>query len=77
MDFVSARTADGRWFRTLTVIDVFTRESLALIADRSLTGVKVAATLTPIVARRGSPTAIRTTAAVSSSGLEWARSCLV
>jgi len=25
MDFVSARTADGRWFRTLTVIDVFTR----------------------------------------------------
>jgi putative transposase len=43
MDFVSARTADGRWFRTLTVLDVFTRESLALVADRSLSGVKVAA----------------------------------
>ena len=24
MDFVSARTADGRWFRTLTVLDVYT-----------------------------------------------------
>jgi putative transposase len=58
MDFVSARTVDGRWFRTLTVIDVYTRESLALVADRSLTGVKVAAALTPLVHRRGTPTAI-------------------
>jgi len=39
--------ADGRWFRTLTVLDVFTRESQAPVADRSLTGVKVAAALTP------------------------------
>src|SRR5581483_1637695 len=37
---------------------VFTREALALVADRSLTGVKMAAALTPIVARRGAPTAI-------------------
>ena len=58
MDFVSARTADGRWFRTLTVLDVYTRESLALVADRSLTGIKVAAALTLIVGRRGAPTAI-------------------
>ena len=58
MDFVSARTADGRWFRTLTVLDVYTREAVALVADRSLTGVKVAAALTPIVQRRGAPTAI-------------------
>ena len=58
MDFVSARLEDGRWFRTLTVLDVYTRESLALVADRSLTGVKVAAALTPIVRHRGAPTAI-------------------
>jgi putative transposase len=58
MDFVSARLADGRWFRTLTVIDVYTREALALVADRSLTGVKVAAALTQIVGRRGTPAAI-------------------
>src|SRR5204862_7383205 len=57
-DFVSARLTDGRWFRTLTVLDIYTRESLALVADRSLTGIKVATTLTPIVARRGAPTAI-------------------
>src|SRR5581483_1440062 len=37
---------------------VYTREALALVADRSLTGVKVAAALTPLVRRRGAPTAI-------------------
>jgi putative transposase len=58
MDFVSTRLADGRWFRTLTVLDVYTREALALVAERSLTGLKVAAALTPLVARRGAPTAI-------------------
>jgi putative transposase len=58
MDFGSARLADGRWFRTLTVVDVYTRESLALVADRSLTGIKVAAPLTPLVRRRGAPVAI-------------------
>jgi hypothetical protein len=33
MDFVSARLADGRWFRTLTVLDVctLTRSSLPLV----------------------------------------------
>ena len=58
MDFVSARLADGRWFRTLTVLDIYTRESLALVVDRSLTGIKVAAALTPIVHLRGAPLAI-------------------
>jgi putative transposase len=58
MDFVSARLADGRWFRTLTVIDLYTRESLALVADRSLTGVKVAATLSVVLRHRPAPHAI-------------------
>jgi putative transposase len=58
MDFVSARLLDGRWFRTLTVIDLYTRESLALVADRSLTGVKVAATLSRVLRRRSPPQAI-------------------
>jgi putative transposase len=58
MDFVSARLADGRWFRTLTVLDLYTRESLALVADRSLTGVKVATVLTSVLRRRSVPTAI-------------------
>jgi len=58
MDFVSARLLDGRWFRTLTVLDLYTRESLALVADRSLTGVKVAATLSRVLRRRSPPQAI-------------------
>jgi putative transposase len=58
MDLVSARLADGRWFRTLTVMDVYTRESRALVADRSLTGVKVAVALNSVITRRPAPTAI-------------------
>ena len=58
MDFVSARTTDGRWFRTLTVVDIYTREALALVADRSLTGVKVAAALTTVLQHRQKPDAI-------------------
>ena len=58
MDFVSARLADGRWFRTLTVLDLYTRESLTLVADRSLTGVKVAAALSCVLQHRAGPQAI-------------------
>jgi putative transposase len=58
MDFVSTRLVDGRWFRTLTVLDLYTRESLALVADRSLTGAKVAAVLTGVLHRRPPPQAI-------------------
>jgi putative transposase len=45
MDFVSDKFADGRSFRILTVIDQFTRECVALEADRSMTGRKVAQAL--------------------------------
>jgi putative transposase len=42
MDFMSAKLVDGRWFRVLTVIDQFTRECLALVADGALNGHRVA-----------------------------------
>jgi putative transposase len=58
MDFVSARTTDGRWFRTLTVVDIYPREALALVVDRSLTGVKVATALSRILEQRPKPLAI-------------------
>lgn len=58
MDFVSTRLADGRWFRTLTVLDLYTRECLALVPDRSLTGVKVAEALNQIRQRRPAPRSI-------------------
>ena len=42
LDFVSDQLADGRRFRILTVVDDCTREYLALVADTSLSGVRVA-----------------------------------
>jgi putative transposase len=58
MDFMSARVADGRRFRILTVVDQFTRECLCLVADQSLSGEKVAQALTPVVLQRGAPRSI-------------------
>jgi transposase InsO family protein len=40
-DFVTARTADGRAFKMLTIIDEYTRECLAILVERRLTSVDV------------------------------------
>jgi putative transposase len=45
MDFISARLTTGRQFRILTVVDQFTRECVALAADISMNGNKVASAL--------------------------------
>ena len=58
MDFVAQRLPDGRWIRVLTVVDQFTRECLCLHADTSLSGEKVAAALSKVVALRGAPQSI-------------------
>ena len=58
MDFVSAKTLDGHWFRVLTAIDQFTRECLALVADRALNGHRVALALSQVIAERGVPESI-------------------
>ena len=42
LDFVSDSFTDGRRFRILAIVDNFTRESLALIPDTSLSGTRVA-----------------------------------
>lgn len=41
-DFVSDQMTDCRRFRVLTVVDDCTRECLALVADTSLSGLRVA-----------------------------------
>lgn len=41
LDFMSDQLTDGRRFRILTVVDDCTRECLALVADTSLSGVRV------------------------------------
>jgi putative transposase len=53
MDFVQDSLIDGRKFRALTVVDVFTRECLAVHADSSLSGSKVAAILDGVAQQRG------------------------
>ena len=58
MDFVAARLFDGRGFRVPTVVDQFTRECLLLLADRSLTGQKVALALGQVIAERRTPISI-------------------
>jgi putative transposase len=55
MDFVQDSLMDGRKFRALTVVDVHTRECLAVQADSSLSGRKVAAILDTVAALRSYP----------------------
>ena len=57
--------SDGRRFRILAVVDDFTRECLTLVADTSLSGLRVGRELDAIVVRRGKPTAC-----VSDNGTE-------
>jgi putative transposase len=42
LDFLSDAFADGRRLRILAIVDDFTRECLALVADTSLPGLRVA-----------------------------------
>ncbi|MBN9264703.1 MAG: transposase family protein, partial [Hyphomicrobium sp.] len=55
IDFVSDSFTDGRRFRMLVIVDDCTRECLALVADTSLSGARVARELDAIIARRGRP----------------------
>jgi putative transposase len=55
LDFASDTLTDGRRFRILAVVDDFTRESLCLIPDTSLSGARVARELDAIIAGRGPP----------------------
>ena len=55
LDFVHDQMTDGRRFRVLAVVDNCTRECLALVADTSISGVRVARELDRIIAGRGRP----------------------
>jgi len=58
-DFVLVRTQDGRAVRLLTVIDEYTRECLAIRADRHIRSSDVIETLTELMVVRGVPDHIR------------------
>jgi putative transposase len=55
LDFASDAFSDGRRFRILTIVDDFTRECLALVADTSLPGLRVVRELNALIAVRGRP----------------------
>lgn len=72
LDFVSDQMTDGRRLRILTVIDNCTRERLALVADTSLSGSRVARELDLIIAQRGRPDTI-----VSDNGTEYTSNAIL
>jgi transposase InsO family protein len=55
LDFLSDAFIDGRRFRILAVVDDFTRECLALVADTSLGGRRVVRELEAVIIQRGRP----------------------
>ena len=72
LDFMSDTLTDGHRFRVLCVVDDFTRECLALVADTSLSGRRVVRELDAIAARRGYPVGV-----VSDNGTELTSSAVL
>ena len=65
LDFVSDAFTDGRRFRVLAVVDDYSRECLALVADTSLSGLRVTRELNELIRQRGKPKTV-----VSDNGTE-------
>ena len=59
VDFMTDALSSGRRFRTLNIVDDYTREALAIAVDTSLGGVRVARVLEELKAGRGLPLKIR------------------
>jgi putative transposase len=76
MDFVSDAFETGGRFRTLTLIDVFTRECLALESDTSISGERVARVLSRMANERALPDSIMVdngTKFTSNAMLNWSQ----
>ena len=58
-DFAVSRTDDGRAFKLLTIIDEYTRECLAIVAERCITAQNVIDQLFDLLVLRGIPEHIR------------------
>jgi putative transposase len=55
LDFVTDQLANGRRFRALTIVDIYTRESLAIKAAAGLKGADVVRVLNHLKGKRGVP----------------------
>jgi transposase InsO family protein len=58
-DFVTARTADGRAFKILNILDEYTRECLAILVNRRIRSQDVIEQLFNLIVFRGIPEHIR------------------
>lgn len=65
LDFVSDALSDGQRFRVLCIVDDCTREALAAVVDRSMSGRRMTRELDELLQRRGKPDVI-----VSDNGTE-------
>ena len=65
LDFVSDALSDGQRFRVLCIVDDCTREALATVVDRSMSGRRMTRELDDLIRRRGKPDLI-----VSDNGTE-------
>lgn len=72
LDFMSDQFTDGRRFRMLIVVDDCTRECLGLVADTSLSGVRVARELDRLMVEHGRPKLI-----VSDNGSEFTSNAIL
>jgi putative transposase len=75
LDFVADQFIDGRRLRILVVIDDCSRECLALIADTSISGIRVARELDRVLVEYGKPKMVVSdngTELTSNAILQWA-----
>jgi putative transposase len=59
VDFMTDALSSGRRFRTLNIVDDYTREAVAIEVDTSLSGLRVARLLEELNKQRGLPAQIR------------------
>ncbi|QOZ82761.1 hypothetical protein DXT74_06565 [Chromobacterium sp. Rain0013] len=73
MDFVADQLFNGQKIRALTVVDNFSRESLAITVDFALKAADVVATMRHVQVLRGTPQRIQVDNVLTASGLSIAR----
>ena len=59
LDFIHDRLANGKQFKCLAILDEYTRESLTLKIERSITGEDVLNELSALMGLRGIPNSVR------------------
>lgn len=73
MDFVADQLFNGQKIRALTVVDNFSRESLAITVDFALKAADVVATMRHVQVLRGTPQRIQVDNELTASGLSIVR----